>query len=374
MVQGNTTIFVGGASQMEQLLAPAISDPMIATGNIGLYGHLTGVFDMVVNADMQALSALWAGTAPGVEENGVDTVVAKQTITIKNTTNAAIDVPVGATVSTASGISFTVLMDRRPDADWATGGPLGDGSWGHYVIAPGASITVTVEATQDGPAGNVLAGAITTIAGVPGAVITASTAEAVALQEGSGTVTLRNTTASAVVIASSDIVQGNAEVGEAGQYQVGRDPAVAGYQPLNADGSIWHYVVQPGATITVPIYSVAPAYAASTLNAVIEAMLAEDAPAGSITGGVNLPAGLVVHRLQRDCAGWPQRARAGRQFRPARTRHRRPDRHRATGADHRPGLCAPRKPTSTSTTRNSGRRLISPTGRPKSTHCVRTGS
>ncbi|WP_428390597.1 hypothetical protein [Lichenicoccus sp.] len=294
MLPGNTTIFVGGASQMEQLLAPAISDPMIATGNIGLYGHLTGVFDMVVNADMQALTALWAGTAPGVEENGVDTVVAKQTITIKNTTDAAIDVPVGAIVSTASGIGFTVMMDRRPNAHWATGGPLGDGSWGHYVVAPGASIQVTVEANQDGPSGNVIAGAITTIAAVPGAIITASTAKAVALQAGSGTVTLRNTTGSAVVIASSDIVQGTAGVGQAGQYQVGRDPAVPGYQPLNADGSIWQYVVQPGAAITVPIYSIAPAYSASTPNGVIRAILAEDAPAGSITGGVTLPAGLLV--------------------------------------------------------------------------------
>ena len=337
MVHSNTTIFVGGASQLEQLLAPAISDPMIATGNIGLYGHLTGVFDMVVNADMQALTALWAGTAPGVEENGVDTVVAKQTITIKDTTNGAIELPVGATVSTASGISFTVLMDRRPDVGWASGGPLGDGSWGHYAIAPGASITVTVQANQDGPSGNVLAGAITTIAGVPGAVITASTAEAVALQEGSGTVTLRNITASAVVIASSDTVQGTAGVGPAGQYQVGRDPAVAGYQPLNADGSIWQYVVQPGATITMPIYSVAPAYAASTPNAVIKAMLAEDASAGSITGGVNLAAGLVVTASSAIAPAGPSAAAQAGNFGPLG--RGRPDGHRATGADHRPGLC-----------------------------------
>ena len=289
--QANTTIFVGAASQMEQMLAPAVSDPMIDTGNIGLYGHLSGVFDLVLNHEMQALTALWAATAPGVEENGTDTVVAKQTLSITNTTDAAIDVPVGTTVSTASGIGFTVLMDRRQDGNWVTGGTLGDGSWGHYAIQPGQTIRVTVEANQDGPSGNVLAGAITAIEGVAGAEITGSTASSVAFGYGSGTVTLHNTTAKAVIITSADIVQGSAS---AGQYAVGRDPSVSGFMALNADGSAYQYVLPPGAQITVPIYSTAQPYGAATDNAIIEAMLAEDAPAGSITGGVSLPAGIIV--------------------------------------------------------------------------------
>ncbi len=290
----NTTIFVGAASQMEQLLDPAITDPMLATGNIGLYGHLSGVYDMVLDGEMQALSQLWSAAAPGVEENGVNPVVAKQLVTISNPTAAPIDVPVGTIVATADGVAFSVLMTRRPSAGWVTGGTLGDGSWGHYVIPAGASLQVSVEATADGPSGNVLSNAITTIDGVAGAEVTASTASTVALEVGAGTVTLRNTTTGDVVISSSDQVQGTAGTGQSGQYQVGRDPTAAGFEALNADGSSWQYVLKAGSQITVPIYSIAPAYAASTGNGVIQAMLAENAAAGSIIGGVNLPAGVVV--------------------------------------------------------------------------------
>ncbi len=282
-----TTVFVGSASQMEQMLAAGVSQPMIATGNIGLYGHLSGVFDMVVNDDMTALTQEWAGTAPGVLEQGEDTVVAKQSVTIRNNGAAAITIPVGTLVSTSSGTSFQILEERQPGADWVSGVGTGDGSFGGYVIEPGASITVIAEATQDGAAGNVLANAINTIAGINGAQITASLPEQAAWTLGTGTVTLANTTGT-----TAQIWVGTALTGTTGSFVVGNNPAAPGYVAALPDQSAGYYLVAAGASLTVPVFSTNAA-SASTALGVIELQNAENAPAGSITGG-SLPKGVTV--------------------------------------------------------------------------------
>ena len=287
MASTSTTVFVGGASQMEQMLPDAISGPMIASGNIGLYGHLSGVFDMVVNDDMTILTAKWSGTAPGVLEQGEDTVAAKQSVTIKNTSKSAITIPIGTLVSTASGTAFQVLEERQPGPEWVSGVGAGDGTYGGYVIAPGASITVTTEAMQDGAAGNVLPDAITTIAGVPQAQVTASLPETAAWTMGAGTVTLANTTASA-----QKVWVGTTLTGTTGSFVIGNDPSSPAYTPALPDSSAGSYLIAPGATLTVPVFS-ANAISASTALGAIQLANAEDAPAGSITSGA-LPQGVAI--------------------------------------------------------------------------------
>ncbi len=282
-----TTVFVGGASQMEQMLPSDISGPMIATGNVGLYGHLSGVVDMVLNEDMTTLTAQWAGTAPGVLEQGEDTVAAKQSVTIKNTSAAAITIPVGTLVSTASGATFQVLEERQPGPDWVSGIGAGDGTYGGYVIEPGASITVTTEAMQDGPAGNALPDTITTIAGIPQAQITASLPDAAAWTMGSGTVTLTNAGNS-----TERIWVGTTLTGTTGSFVVGNDPSSPAYTAALSDSSSGFYTLAAGASLTVPVFSTNPTSASTALGA-IQLANAEDAPAGSITAGA-LPTGVAI--------------------------------------------------------------------------------
>ena len=280
-----STIFVGSSLDLSDLAAGAIADPLLADGDVGFYGHMSGVITSFEDGTEQSLLSEWAGTGAGLVELSQTEPMAIMSVTIANTSTAAITVPVGQLVSSASGVQYQISEMPRLAAGWSPGG-AGDGTLGGYTIQPGQSLTLYAQALLDGPSGNLLANGVTQI-GVPGAAVVASTLITAAPQWGAGTLTLVNSSGTSQIIYKGVVVTGSG-----GSYEIGVDPTVSGFVPTDADSSSGYYVLKAGGTITVPIAATSVGSGA-TANAVVLQEQAEDAGANSITGGY-LPAGVHI--------------------------------------------------------------------------------
>ena len=170
--QNNVDVFIGSAANYGELTETAIADPLLATGNIGLYGPMGAVFGQTFTNQMAAMAAEWSGTGSGVSELGEGNGLASGSVTLTNTTGKTILIPVGSSFATASGVNFQAVADIHA-GNWASNGTANDLGW--YTVGAGASVTIPVEATSFGAGGNVAANAVANAA-VAGLVVTASTA------------------------------------------------------------------------------------------------------------------------------------------------------------------------------------------------------
>lgn len=179
----DTGVFIGAASGMDAMTDAAIYGPLLATGDIGIYGHLNGVYDMVVEGRMQTLTSDWSGSASGVAELGMDSDLATARVTVRNNGTTALSIPVGTPFSTAGGTAFNLLAaPGQPGVTLAGQVSTADGyvsggasSMGHYLIQPGASVTLDVQAAGFGSAWNQATNAITS-SGIAGLAVVSSTA------------------------------------------------------------------------------------------------------------------------------------------------------------------------------------------------------
>ena len=283
----SSTIFVGSSLDLGGIAASDIADPLLADGDVGLYGHFSGIVTAYDAGTEQAVLATWAGTGAGLVELAQPEPMAIMSVTIQNTGTASISLPIGTLVASADGEQYQLVQMPRQEPGWSAGGS-GDGSMGSYTIAAGASLTLYAQALNDGPAGNLLENQVTTVVGVNDAVVTASSLITAAPQWGAGTLTLTNSTNTTQIIYEGMNVEGSG-----GAYQIGVSPSVNGFVATAPDGSSGYYLLSAGATVTVPIYSTG-ATTATTQNGIVEQELAEDAPANSITGTGTLPSGVNI--------------------------------------------------------------------------------
>ena len=283
----SSTIFVGSSLDLGDLADGAIADPLLSDGDVGLYGHFSGLITAYDAGTEQAVLSSWAGTGAGVVEISQDLPTALMSVTIQNTGTTPLELPIGTLVQSAGGIQYQLVEMPRQAAGWTAGG-AGDGTMGFYTIAAGASLTLDAQALLDGPSGNLLANQVTTVVGAADAVVTASSLITAAPQWAGGTLTLTNTTGTTQTIYSGETVQGRN-----GTYEVGISSSVPGFVATAPDGSAGHYLLAAGATVTVPIYST-DATTATDQDGIIAQEDAQDAPADSITGTGLLPAGVEI--------------------------------------------------------------------------------
>ena len=123
-----STIFVGSSLDLSDLAAAAIADPLLADGDVGFYGHMSGVITAFEDGTEQSLLSKWAGTGAGLVELSQAEPMAIMSVTIANTSAAAITVPVGQLVSSASGVQYQISEMPRLAAGWSPGG-AGDGDF-----------------------------------------------------------------------------------------------------------------------------------------------------------------------------------------------------------------------------------------------------
>ncbi|MGI4796067.1 MAG: hypothetical protein ACRYG8_18805, partial [Janthinobacterium lividum] len=276
-----STIFVGSSVGLEGLAQSAIAAPLIADGDVSIYGHMSGIIGTFDNNTEHSLISTWAGTGEGLVELAQDEPMAMMYVTIANTNSTSISLPIGTIVSSASGVQYQLVEMPRQEPGWSSGGS-GDGSLGQYTIASGSSLTLLAQALVDGPSGNLLVNQVTQI-GVAGAQITGSFLKTATDQWETGTITVVNNSS------SGQIVWGGTQiVGANGSYLVGLDKGVSSFVATNGDGSAGYYYVLPGQTTTLPIYSSSPITAADENDVVIQES-AEDAAAGSIISGAFNP-------------------------------------------------------------------------------------
>ncbi|MCQ8242001.1 hypothetical protein, partial [Rhizosaccharibacter radicis] len=147
----NTTVFVGGASSLDQITDPAVAAALTASHNIGLYGHVNGILDIdIKNKTSQVLNVL-TGTGSGVAELGVDLGFSNGSILVTNNTDQACNVFVGDILSDSSGNLFQVLNnvhDAPISYDYTSGKYI-------YNIAAHASYTLRIEALSLGTSSNI---------------------------------------------------------------------------------------------------------------------------------------------------------------------------------------------------------------------------
>ncbi len=282
---GTSTIFVGSSLDLDQMAESAIAGPLLSDGDVSFYGHMSGVVTSYENGTEQSLLSEWSGTGSGLVELTQTEPMAIMSVTIANTGTTAITLPIGTLVSSASGVQYQLVQMPRLEPGWSDAA-TGVGTAGTYTIQPGQSLALFAQALVDGPSGNLLANQVTHIA-VPGAAITSSALITAAPQWGAGTVTLTNSSSANQIIYEGVVVKGSS-----GAYQVDIDPTVGGFVATDADGSSGYYVLKAGASITVPISSIAT-ITATVANGIVQQEQAEDAAANSITGG-NLPTGVSV--------------------------------------------------------------------------------
>lgn len=282
---GFSTVFVGSSTGLQNIDPAAISAPLIADGDVGLYGHMSGIVNAYNSGVESGVVSTWAGTGSGLIESSQWDPTAIMYVTVANTGSAAITIPIGTLVSSKSGVQFQVVQKPRQEEGWSNTA-TGVGSAGYYTIQPGQSIQMTTQALVDGPSGNLLDNELTQI-GIAGAKVTASSLLTTAEEWGVGTVTITNKGSSDQYLYTSQQV-----FGSGGTYNIGIDPTVKGFVGTNGDNSAGYYKLAAGQTVTVPIGSVKD-ISASTASGTIVSANAEAAPANSIIGSA-LWSGLVV--------------------------------------------------------------------------------
>ena len=279
-----STIFVGSSFGLDTLSASAIANPLLADGDVSFYGHMSGVVRSYMDGTEQKVVSTWAGTGAGLTELNEDPINAVMRVNIANTSGAAIVIPVGTLVSSASGIQYQIALQPTLAQYWSQG----SGGAGIFTIPAGQSISVLAQALAVGTSGNLADNQVTQI-GINGASIVGSSLDTAVLQWSSGTITLQNTTASSTILYTSMTVTGS----NGKTYQIAVDPTVNGFVATDADSSSGYYRLAAGASITVPIGSVSP-NTATTAAGYVQQALASNAAANSITGTGTLPSGVSI--------------------------------------------------------------------------------
>lgn len=279
------TIFVGSSLDLDQLSSSAISIPLLADGDIGMYGHMSGI----VNAFNQGLEgtvlSVWGAASSGLVETTQEQPMAIMGISVMNTGESAIRIPVGTMVSSSSGAKYTILAYQDPSPGWSDT-DTGAGTLGYYTILPGQTLSLYAQSNTDGPSGNCIPDSVSHI-DVDNAKITGSTLIDAATQWSGGTVTLTNSSTSSV-----DLYERTLLVGTNGNYQIGVDNTLPQFVSTNADGGAGYYVLAAGSKITVPFGSVLNP-TATTQDGVVAQENMQNAPPNSITGG-QLPPGVII--------------------------------------------------------------------------------
>lgn len=168
-----TTVFIGSLVGQNGLLDSAITAPLLADGNIGLdmMGYTAIVYTLQHTGYVGQLANEWKGTGSGTQEESVGYGTALGSVTVQNTGTSPIAIPIEAALfSTSAGLSFRALGNCHLSG--YTADPSGLGS---YVLQPGQTLAVPVEAVAYGQ-GSVVAANKITASSLAGLSVVSSTA------------------------------------------------------------------------------------------------------------------------------------------------------------------------------------------------------
>ncbi|MCQ8240124.1 beta strand repeat-containing protein [Rhizosaccharibacter radicis] len=150
-------IFLGGVTDLTDLIDPLTAATLVTAGDIGLYGHVNGIFSLYQSGVMGAVTTLMKPYGSGVSETGADPGFASATVTLANNTAQSQRLFVGAILQAANGSLFQVVSNVNAAP---SGYDLASGRY-YYQFAANSSFTVPVEATQLGAATNIAANSLT---------------------------------------------------------------------------------------------------------------------------------------------------------------------------------------------------------------------
>ena len=164
---GNTvTVMVGSYLNVDQTITSGVVPKLVANGDIG-FDALD--YDMAYytyrssygNDIVTQLASAWAGSGSGTQEISEYSGISSGTINLTNTTSATIDIQAQGAQFRATDGSVYETQEAPTNADWTNG--TGQTGSGVYAVAPGATITVPIEATFQGDdAASDVAGSINT--------------------------------------------------------------------------------------------------------------------------------------------------------------------------------------------------------------------
>ena len=150
------TVFLGGASDMLEFLEQGVSAAVLANPDLGLYGHLNGVFQAVGDGDMAEIATLFNQRGSGVSELGEENGYASGDVTVANNTDQTQFLYVGTTLAADNGSMFQ-LVNNYHDAPITYDAAKGQY---FYTLDAGTSYTFHAEALSVGTAANIAADGI----------------------------------------------------------------------------------------------------------------------------------------------------------------------------------------------------------------------
>ncbi len=173
------TIMVGSFLNMDQMVSSGVVPALVAAGDVGLdvldYDMAFSTYHGVYRSDLVTqLAGAWSGSGSGTQEMSEYSGISAGTLALTNTTGATIDVAAQGALFYATDGKTYETEEQPTNAAWSNGSSQ-TGS-GTYVIAPGQTVTVPIEATFQGDdAASDAAGSITTSA-VAGLTVSQATA------------------------------------------------------------------------------------------------------------------------------------------------------------------------------------------------------
>ena len=162
---GNTvTVFIGSYLDTDQMISSGIMPSMLANGDIGL-NVLDGDMENATEAApgqsnlVTELAGAWQGSGSGSQGMAEAAEVTSGTVQLTNTSNSELSVAAAGTILYAADGAAYEINEDPTNAAW-TNGTSQTGS-GSYLLAPGQTITVAVQATfQGNDAGSDASGSI----------------------------------------------------------------------------------------------------------------------------------------------------------------------------------------------------------------------
>ncbi len=147
------TIMVGSFLDMNQMVPSGVVSSLVANGRIGLdaldYDMAYYTYGYTYENDLVTqLAAAWAGAGSGTQEMTEYSGISGGTLDLTNTTGAAITVSAQGALFTATDGATYQTVEVADNPAWTDKG--GQTGYGYYVVQPGQTITVAVEATFQG--------------------------------------------------------------------------------------------------------------------------------------------------------------------------------------------------------------------------------
>ena len=147
------TIMIGSYLNMSQMISSGVVPGLVATGGIGLDALDYDMADATYNGSYQnnlvtQLAGAWAGAGSGTQEMSEYSGISAGTLALTNTTGSTIDVAAQGAIFTAADGSTYETEEAPTNAAWSNGNS--QTGYGYYVIAPGQTINVAIEATFQG--------------------------------------------------------------------------------------------------------------------------------------------------------------------------------------------------------------------------------